>query len=248
MAQEIYIRNATESEARGPFNLEQVASLADAGQITPETLVYDAALEQWVAVGAKPELMAVIAPEKRKLTLKPKEIQSLNKADDNARAITVQEILAAAEGRTYDTKGKADPEIAMMRAARIGLWGATLALFVAAVGEILPSAEALLAMDSAKIMARPLVILGGVDLILGVLLALGLTTLYPLIRFRAALGFGLLGFMFYAQGFHLPLLEVAVGAAGLYLCTVFVSLVPAILSALAAVAGLGAVTWFLLTP
>lgn len=247
MAQEIYIRNATETEARGPFNLEQVASLADAGQITPETLVYDPAVEQWVVLSTKPELMAVISPEKRKLTLKPKEIQSLNKADDNARAITVEEILAAAEGRTYDTKGKANPEIAMMRAARIGLWGATLALFAAAAGEILPSAEGILAMDSAKIMAQPLVILGAVDLVLGVLLALGLSSLYPLIRFRAALGFGLLGFMFYAQGFHLPLLEATIGAVGLYLCTVFVSLLPAILAVLAAVGGLGAVSWYLLS-
>ena len=33
--QEIYLRNATDTEARGPFNLEQVTSLADAGQVTP---------------------------------------------------------------------------------------------------------------------------------------------------------------------------------------------------------------------
>mgnify|MGYP000237450192 CR=1 FL=1 len=31
--QEIYIRNATDTEARGPYNQEQLTSLADAGQV-----------------------------------------------------------------------------------------------------------------------------------------------------------------------------------------------------------------------
>ena len=36
--QEIYIRNATEIEARGPFSAQQIADLAEAGQVTAETL------------------------------------------------------------------------------------------------------------------------------------------------------------------------------------------------------------------
>ena len=41
--QEFYIRNASETEARGPFNLEQMVSLAEAGQVTADTLYYEAA-------------------------------------------------------------------------------------------------------------------------------------------------------------------------------------------------------------
>jgi hypothetical protein len=48
--QEIYIRNASETEARGPFNPQQVADLAEAGQVNAETLIYEATSEQWVAL------------------------------------------------------------------------------------------------------------------------------------------------------------------------------------------------------
>ena len=126
--QEIYIRNQTDTEARGPFNVEQISSLAEAGQVTAETLVYDSTTEQWVALSANPELMAAAFPEKKRLSLKAKEIKTLNKPDENAKAITVNDMLAAAEGRTDDTKGKSDPEIAMMRAAKVGLIGATVTL------------------------------------------------------------------------------------------------------------------------
>jgi hypothetical protein len=245
--QELYIRNATETEARGPFNVQQVADLAEAGQVTVETLVYDANTEQWIALSASPDLMALVFPQKKKLSLKAKEIQTLNKPDDAAKPITVNDMLDAAEGRTSDTKGKANPEIAMMRAAKIGMIGAILAFVVAAIGEVLPGAEGLMAMNIEKIIAQPLAILGVIDVAMAVLLGLGMTSLYPVVRFRAALGLGLLGFMFYAQGLATPLLAVAVGSVGLYLCTVFVHLIPAIIAALAAVGGMGYLAWQLIS-
>jgi hypothetical protein len=245
--QELYIRNATETEARGPFSVQQVADLAEAGQVTTDTLVYDPHSEQWVALNANAELLALVFPEKRKLALKAKEIKTLNKSDEGAKPITVNEMLDAAEGRTTDTKGKADPQINMLRAARVGMIASIVALVAAAAGEILPGVDALISMDGAKLLAQPLVILGVVDIVLAVLLGLGMVTLYPLVRFRAALGFGLLGFIFYAQGQMTPLIEVAAGALGLYLCTVFISLVPVIIAAVAAVGGMGLVAWFLLS-
>ena len=142
--QELYIRNATETEARGPFNAQQVADLAEAGQVTADTLIYDASTEQWVALSANAELMGVVFPEKKKLSLKAKEIKTLNKADDTAKPITVNDMLDAAEGRTDDTKGKSDPAIAMMRAAKVGMIGGTITLVVAAAAEILPATDALM--------------------------------------------------------------------------------------------------------
>lgn len=245
--QEIYIRNATETEARGPFNAQQIADLAEAGQVTADTLIYDANSEQWVALNTNADLMAVVFPEKKKLTLKPKEIKTLNKTDSNAKEITVGDMLAAAEGRTDDTKGKADPEIAMARAAKIGMFGALIALILAAAGELLPATDVLTAPTLEKVIAQPFVILGVLDVILAVLLGLGMVTLYPLVRFRAALGLGLMGFMFYAQGLPLPLLQAVAGSVGLYLCTVFVSLIPAAIAAAAAVGGMGTLAWYLLS-
>lgn len=245
--QELYIRNTNETEARGPFNVDQVSSLADAGQVTGETLVYDAGTEQWVALSANAELLAAVFPEKKKLSLKAKEIKTLNKPDENAKAITVNDMLAAAEGRTEETKDKSDPQIAMMRAAKVGMIGATLTVLLAAAGEILPSTDVLLSMDPLKIVGSPLVLLGILDVLLTVMLGLGMANIYPFVRFRAALGFGLSGFIFYAQGLSVPLVQVAAGSAGLYLCTVFVSMVPVVVSAAAGIGGMGTLAWYFLS-
>lgn len=241
--QEIYIRNASETEARGPFSAQQVADLAEAGQVTRESMYYDAGSEQWMGLATNPELMAIVFPEKKKLTLKAKDIHTLNKPADEARSINVNDMLAAAEGRTEDTSSKSDPRIAMARAARIGMLGALVTLVAAAAAEILPSTQALLTMEGAKLLQSPLVILGLVDVALALLIALGMLGLYPLIRFRAALGLGLMGFMYYAEGQSVPLLASAAGSVGLYLCTIVVSLIPALLAAVAGIGGMGMLAW-----
>lgn len=246
--QEIYLRNASETEARGPFSPQQVADLAEAGQVTAETLIYDATTEQWVTLSTNPELMIAIFPEKKKLTLRAKEITTLNQPMDSVKPISVDDMVAAAEGLTADTRGKSHPDAAMARAARIGMFGAILALVAAAGGEILPGAAALMSMEADQLLAQPFVLLGVVDLVLAVLLGLGMTNLYPFVRFRAAFGLGLMGLMFYLQGQTESLLQLTVGSVGLYLCTVFVHLVPAVVAALAAVAGMGMLAWHFLSP
>lgn len=246
--QEIYLRNASETEARGPFNPQQVADLAEAGQVTPDTLIYDATTEQWVALTTNPELMVAVFPEKKKLTLKAKEIIALNRPTDSVKPISVDDMVAAAEGLTADTRGKSSPAAAMARAARIGMWGAILALVLAAGGEILPGAAALMSMELTQLLEHPFAVIGAIDLVLAVLLGLGMTNIYPLVRFRAALGFGLMGVVLYLRGDTAALLPLATGSLGLYLCTVFVHLVPALMAALAAVAGMGMLAWHFISP
>ena len=244
--QEIYIRNVSENEARGPFNAQQLADLAEAGQVNTETLIYDATTEQWVTLKSDAALMAAVFPPKKKHQLKTKEIQTLNTAENSAKPISVDDMLAAAEGRTSDTKGKKDPEIAMARAARLGMFGAIASLVLAAAGEILPSSAALMAMDGEQLLAQPLAVLGVIDIALAVLLGLGMTTLYPFVRFRAALGFGLAGFLFYTHGQQTALLYLATGCAGLYGCTIFTNLISALVAVVAAVGGMGMLSWLLL--
>jgi hypothetical protein len=135
----------------------------------------------------------------------------------------------------------------MARAAAMGRWAAVVMLLLSAAGEVLPSADAVLAGDFAKLLAAPLVFLGAVDLFLAVMLALGVVALYPLVRFRAALGLGLLGFIFWGQGHVLALLAVAAGSVGLFCCTIFVSYLSVALSALIGLAGCGFVAWRLLS-
>ncbi len=237
---EYYIRGANDPDARGPFSTEQMLSLAESGQITPtETYFYDAATEQWQLIGQNAELKAALWPEKKKLGFKEKEFKPINEEKtDSAPAVTVEQFLAAAEGKTEDTKGKKDKSEAMMAAAQWGTRAAALACLASAVALALPSVEAIMALDVAKIMERPIIILGIADVMLGVLLLLGLIQLYPLVRFRAMFGLGFLGFLFWLNGQPTAMIAVAAGSAGLYFCTIFLSYIPLAIAAIAAVGGM----------
>lgn len=247
--QEFYIRNESENEARGPFNLEQLITLIDSNQITLETLYYDANTEQWATIDSNEELKKSLFPEKKKLKVKAKEqTQNLNATSSDSRPpITVDEMLAAAEGRTAETGDKRDPAIAQARAAGIGAWCIVAMLIVAAVGELLPSIDLLTDFQSTKLLEQPLVILGALDLLLAIMIGLGVTQFYPMVRFRAALGLGFLGFIFYAQGLSVPFLATLGGSAGLYLCTISVNLPAIFIGAGVGLASLVALTHSLLT-
>jgi hypothetical protein len=245
--QEFYIREASENEARGPFNLEQLVSLAETGQVTIETLWYDSTLEDWSLIGANDELKTAIFPEKRKLRMKVKDTVSQAKQMDSLAPITVADMLAGAEGRTADTKDKIDPAIMQAQAARIGMWAAVACLVLTAAGEILPAADAIAAMDLNKLLNQPLVLLGAGDLFVATMLGLGVVQFYPIVRFRAALGLGLFGFAFYAQGMGIPLLAEAAGAVGLYMATIWVDMLPVLIVSAIGVVGSAGTAYFLLS-
>jgi hypothetical protein len=237
---EYFVRSLNDTEARGPFTVEQLASLADAGQLTAETYFYDAASEQWLTIGSNAELKAKIWPEKRKLGFKEKEFKPVNQAAPDAPAITVQQFLDAAEGKTDDTKGKKDRSLEMMRAAIWGTRGAAVILLISAVALMLPGIDGIMALDVAKLMAKPLILLGVVDLVIGVLLLLGVISLYPFVRFRAVFGIGLLGFVLWSQGDHSAVLALVAGSVGLYFSTIFVSYLPLAVALLAGIGGMAA--------
>ena len=117
------------------------------------------------------------------------------------------------------------------------MWAAVACLVLAAAGEILPGADAIAAVDVNKILAQPLLFLGGLDLFVAVMLGLGVVSFYPFVRFRAALGFGLYGFIFAAQGPTLGLLAVTAGSAGLFLVTMWVDMLPVLIAASLGTAG-----------
>jgi hypothetical protein len=235
-----YVRGINDAEARGPFTVDQLASLAEAGQVTPETYYYDANTEQWLTFASSAELKAAIWPEKKKLGFKEKEFKAVNKSDAAAPAITVQQFLDAAEGKTDDTKGKKDKSLDMMKAAMWGTKGAAVIMFISAIALMLPGLEALTAMDFGKLLDKPLVFLGVIDLFIGLLLLLGVISLYPLVRFRAVFGLGFLGFVLWTQGNPTAIVALAAGSAGLYFSTIFLNYVPLGVALLAGIGGMGA--------
>ncbi len=243
--QEFYIRHASETEARGPFSLDQLVSLAETGSVTVDSLYYDATAEQWVIIGDSPAVKASIFPEKKKLSIKAKEnMPSLNQPKtDSSAPITVDDMLAAAEGRTSETKDKLSGEFAASRAAAVGMWALVAMFVVSAAGSMLPAVDVIMTVDPAKIAAHPLAILGAIDLVFAVLLGLGMASLYPLVRFRAACGIGFFGLMFFIKGEHVPMLAAIAGGLGMYLSTVFISMLPALIAATAGLGGLGYVAY-----
>ena len=246
--QEFYIRNATETEARGPFTHEHIVSLAETGQITKETLYYDATKEQWLPITDNAELLAIAFPEKAALKLKAKtKLKTLNVPDTGAAAISVDDMLAAAEGRTADTQDKLDPAHARERAAAIGLYATIVLLLISAASLVLPAIDILIAPDPATLIQHPLAILGGFNLVLAVLLILQVVQVYPLVRFSAALGIGLVGFLLWTQGQTMPLAAFAIGSAGLYFCTVFINFIGIGLSVGLGLAGMAGYAFFALT-
>lgn len=236
---EIYVRGVSDTEARGPFSLEQLVSLVEAGQITAETYYYDATTEQWLLLTNNPQMKAALWPEKKRLGFKHKEFQAVNEEKSgSAPPITVQDFLNAAEGKTEETKGKKDKTITMLSASIWGTRSAAIISLASAVALALPGIDAITAGDVGKMMQTPGIFLGIVDLVIGVLLFLGIISIYPFVRFRAVFGLGFLGFLFMTQGQLTPMIAIAAGSVGLYFCTIFLSYIPL---AVAALLGLGGV-------
>ena len=246
--QEFYIRNASETEAHGPFTQEQLVSLAEAGKVDPQTLYYEAGTEQWIAINANADLKASVFPEKKRLTIKPKDnIDSVNAAADLAPPLSVNDMLAAAEGRTSETRSKRDRSIAMGRAARIGRYACTAMLFLSMGGLLTPSIEPLVAFDWQTLIQQPCVYFGVFDLFLMFFLMLGSVNLYPVVRFRCALGIGFLGIIFWCQGQVVPIITLSAGAIGLYLSTIFVSYIGLALVSGIGLAGMLAFAYYMVT-
>ncbi|MEO6992817.1 MAG: hypothetical protein ABI273_04245 [Lacunisphaera sp.] len=237
--QEIYVRGASDTEARGPFTMEQLVSLVEAGQVSTETYFYDSLSEQWLLISSSAQMKALLWPEKRKMGFKQKEFKAVNEDKPNSEApITVQQFLAAAEGKTEDTKDKQDKSVMMMNASIWGTRSAAIICLLSAAALILPGIDAITAGDWAKMAQKPLIFLGAIDVFIGLLLLLGVITIYPFVRFRAVFGLGLMGFLFMTQGQVTPMIAVAAGSVGLYFCTIFLSYIPLAVAALVGIGGM----------
>jgi hypothetical protein len=219
--------------------MEQLVSLVEAGQVSTETYFYDSVTEQWLLISSSPQMKALLWPEKRKMGFKQKEFKAVNEDKPNSEVpITVQQFLAAAEGKTEDTKDKQDKSIMMMNASIWGTRSAAIICLLSAAALILPGIDAVMAGDWAKMAQKPLIFLGAIDVFIGLLLLLGVITIYPFVRFRAVFGLGLMGFLFMTQGQLTPMIAVAAGSVGLYFCTIFLSYIPLAVAALVGIGGM----------
>jgi len=239
--QEYYIRQEGDEDSRGPFTLDQLASLVEAGQVTRQTYYYDSISEKWVEIQSNSELVAALFPTKKKLTFKPKEnVPSVNlPKNDEDRPITVEDMLAAAEGETAETRGKRNLTPRRARAARLGMRAMALMFLISSGGLLVLHMDVVSAFDLVAMVSNPFILVGLTDLLLGLLLFLEITSLYSLVRFRAALGIGFFGFLFWADGNLLPIAALTAGSIGAFLTTLTVNIYAVILFSGLGLVGMG---------
>ena len=152
-------------------------------------------------------------------------------------------MLAAAEGRTADTRDRGHNYAMAERCAKAGLYGCMVMLILAAATEILPSIEIIVDFSPDKLLTAPLVALGLLDMALVVLMFLGVVATYPFLRFRAMFGLGFLGLFYWLQRDHLSLAASVAGSLGLYCSTIFLSYLPTTLALIFGLAGFGSLVY-----
>lgn len=232
---EYYVRREGDEEASGPYNLDQITSLIEAGKLDKEAYVYDIDKEQWIPIEENEELMKILYPQKKKLSLQvePEETEEEAKArekaekkkpkdaDEGKKSISVPEMLAQAEGR--DDSGGRSPVEKRARSAFLGLRFTTLFILGAAVSMIFLEWDLVKTANALRMLESPYLIFAVVDIVLGIILLLQVTEIYPLVRLRAAIGLGTLTILFLTSGD--PLLAVANGilCLSIYFCTATLS-------------------------
>lgn len=123
------------------------------------------------------------------------------KADksDERQKLEVTKMLALAEGRADDPSGKSPRE----KQAAVAFFGLRF-LTVFFIASILAMAwiekDLILTADAIAMAKSPYLLVAVFDLVITVTLLLQVTEVYPLLRFRAAVGAGLLTMLYYSSG------------------------------------------------
>jgi len=259
MAEEYFIRGPEEETARGPYGIDELLTLAEAGKLDEEFYYFDPRMESWAMIRTNPELKLKIFPEKKKLSLRKKteeEIGSLNLDEAHSEPVRVEEMLAAAEGHTEETKYVRQKQLWQERTASLSVPLLGIMLVVSALSVLYPSWSIINAIMTEQegawqlLFQQPVVLLGALDLIMGIFLFLNATEVYPLIRFRAAIGAGFFSVIYISsyvngdpQGFWMAISSLAFGL-GLYICTLTLNFPLMVTSAAVGLAGALGIAWY----
>ncbi len=242
---EYYIREADSEEARGPYTPERIADLVAAGRASADTLYYDEEREDWCPLSEGKEFQPILHPEEKRIHLKARGLPPPIESDESARPpVTVDEMLAAAEGTSAETKHLKAQEKRMNKAASISLPALALMLALCAFIDIFPYWDVVMTIKEERtwslLLEYPMLILGLVDVFFLLCCLLSATDAFPLIRVRAMLGLGFFTYIYWAWGELPQSLAVAVGSLALYVCTVTLNLYAMILFAVLGIASFGA--------
>lgn len=222
---EYYIRTPEQDESRGPFNINKLLTLAEAGQVTENTLYYDENKEEWVPIALNDELKAQVFPkaESLKLTI-GNDKESASEDSDGLTGLNVEDMLKAAEADTKETRHLKKSQKSFEKAVALASMSLGLMMLLSAVSFIIPHLEIIQGAVNEGVYTHllnyPFFMVGIFDLIMAILLLLSVTEIYPLIRGRSALGLGFGLYLGWALGDPLLMLAFGLGSAGVFMATI----------------------------
>ncbi|HKK18233.1 MAG TPA: GYF domain-containing protein [Opitutales bacterium] len=222
---EYYIRTPEQDESRGPFNDSKLRTLAEAGQVTENTLYYDEEKEEWIPIALNEALKAQVFPkaESLKLRLGHDDTDS-EKYPDDETGINVENMLKAAEADTDETRHLKRSQKSFERAVALASMTLGLMMILSAISFVIPHLDAIQGAVNedayTDLLNYPFLLVGIFDLVMAVLLLLSVTEIYPLLRGRAMLGLGFGVYVGWALGDPLLMLAFGLGGAGVFLATI----------------------------
>lgn len=246
-----YIRTPEQDESRGPFNISKLLTLAEAGQVTENTLYYDEEKEEWIPIGLNEELEAQVFPKSESLSLRigrssDGEISPDDSTDEDK--IEVENLLKAAEADTEETRHLKRSQKSFERAVALASMTLGLMMILSSISFLVPHLDAIQGAvnegNYGNLINYPFLLVGIFDLIMAVLLLLSVTEVYPLVRGRAMLGLGFGVYLGWALGDPFIMLGFGLGGAGLFLATISQRFSLMILAIVIGIGGNGALAFF----
>ena len=202
-----YIRTPDRDESRGPFNHSQLLTLAEAGQITQETLYYDDSKKEWIPIALNDELKAEVFPEREKLKLKvqnpvdetgkakKKEKKKKEKKAPKKEIVNnVADMLADAEKETKSVRMHKNRQESIRKSILFSNNGLSVIMLLFAFTLFAPHMKIISdAVSSQKLLSLfdyPLISLGIIDFLVAIFIFFGSSRMRSYVRVRSMLVFG----------------------------------------------------------
>lgn len=268
--EEYYIRKPDSEQADGPFTESQLSELVASEIIQQDTLYYGDGMEDFVPFHTNPDLWEKLKPKPKtalklrrapapepheeaptkKSTPEPKKI--VNPAPPSSpmdESGNVDKMLAAAEGKTSETKHVQNLKKSRARAVTLLLPAIVLGLLMLCAIIVYPYRETVFNMFrtgdySFEVLTKNWILFFAVaDFILAVGIGLGQTSLFPILRFRCGVGIGFFLFLFYSQHDLPAACAMTALQCGMLCATLCIRFIPTLFFSLLTLAGGGYMIW-----
>lgn len=252
-----YIRTPDNEASRGPFDVAKLQTLAEAGQVTENTLFYDESREEWIPIALNEDLKKQVFPPKERLSLKVGNVDRERHTDDerennpNQRGLDVEDMLAAAEGETKDTKHLKKRARSFNKAASVACSGLALIFVLCAFTLIFPHysivSDLLREESYSQLLNYPFLIFGFFDLLLAIFLVLAMTETFPVLRGRAMINLGFMGYVGWVIQDPILIAAGTIGGLGIFAATIAKTYPSMLVSLACGIAGNGYLAYLALS-